>query len=300
VNFFKKLSQGLTRTKEQLTQKLGGLIAAWKGPDPAFFEDMEEALITSDIGVAATQRLLERIKREKCPDGAALKQCLKDGIREILEKGTGNGHRAVELPPEVILVIGVNGTGKTTTIGKLASLFRREGRKVLIAAGDTFRAAAIEQLEIWGERSGAELIKHKSGADPSAVVFDALSAAKARGADLLLVDTAGRLHTKVNLMEELRKVHRILGREHPGSPHQVLLVLDATNGQNAMTQARLFHQEIGVTGIVLTKLDGTAKGGILVGIAEELQIPIRWIGVGEGIEDLQPFDAREFVEALIE
>jgi fused signal recognition particle receptor len=309
MNFFKKLSQGLARTKDQWTRKMEGLIASWKGPDPAHLEEMEEALITSDVGVAATRRLMERIKKEKCRDGSELKQCLKNGILEVLEKGNPALTPSLALPlqegggdggsPTVILVIGVNGTGKTTTIGKLASQLGKTGKKVILAAGDTFRAAAAEQLEIWGKRSGSEVIKHQSGADPSAVVFDALAAAKARGTDVLIVDTAGRLHTKVNLMEELKKIYRILGREHPGSPHEVLLVLDATSGQNALSQARLFHKEIGITGIVLTKLDGTAKGGILLSIVEELQIPVKWIGVGEAVDDLQEFSARDFVDALV-
>jgi len=202
--------------------------------------------------------------------------------------------------PAVIVIIGVNGTGKTTTIGKLSEKLRREGRSVMIAAADTFRAAAAEQLVIWGERSRASVVRHSDGADPAAVVFDALVSARAKGADVLIVDTAGRLHTKVNLMEELKKIRRILEREHPGSPHEVLLVLDATTGQNALSQARLFNKDIGVSGIVLTKLDGTAKGGIILSITEDLRIPVKMIGVGEGIEDLKDFDAREFVDALFE
>ena len=202
--------------------------------------------------------------------------------------------------PAVIVIIGVNGTGKTTTIGKLSEKLRREGRSVMIAAADTFRAAAAEQLVIWGERSRASVIRHSDGADPAAVVYDALVSARAKGADVLIVDTAGRLHTKVNLMEELKKIRRILEREHPGSPHEVLLVLDATTGQNALSQARLFNKDIGVTGIVLTKLDGTAKGGIILSITEDLRIPVKMIGVGEGLEDLKDFDAREFVDALFE
>ncbi|MBI5197828.1 MAG: signal recognition particle-docking protein FtsY [Nitrospirae bacterium] len=300
MNFLKKLSQGLSRTKEQLTRKIEDLVVSWKGPDPSLMEQMEEILITADIGVSATEKLLDRIRSERCRDGEAVKRCLREGLLSILTKGEGTQPSRREGPlPQVILVIGVNGSGKTTTIGKLAAQFQKEGKKVVLAAGDTFRAAAIEQLEIWGQRSGADVIKHKSGSDPSAVVFDALASAKARGADVLIVDTAGRLHTKVNLMEELKKVTRILAREHPGSPHEVLLVLDATSGQNALSQARIFYREIGITGIILTKLDGTAKGGIIVSIVEELKIPVARIGVGEGVDDLQPFNAREFVEALL-
>src|SRR3989304_2407559 len=300
MNFFTRLGNKLTRTKDKLIGDIDALLSRWKKADPALFDELEEILIASDMGMTVAERLIEKIKREKITDPLAVKEAIKEGMLAILteHQGTLNRQEAGDARPAVVVIGGVNGTGKTTTIGKISERLRREGKKVIIAAADTFRAAAIDQLNGWGERSGAAVIRHADGADPAAVVFDALSAAKARGADVLIVDTAGRLHTKVNLMEELKKIRRVLERGHPGSPHEVLLVLDATAGQNSLVQARFFNKDIGITGIVLTKLDGTAKGGIIFGIMEELKIPVKMIGVGEGIEDLKDFNAREFVDAL--
>ena len=299
MNFFTKLSNKLIRTKDKLVGNIDSLLTRWKKSDPILLEELEEILISSDTGAIVAERLIEKVKKARGSEPEDVKNALKEEMLNILTEHEG----ALKLPdarPAVVLIIGVNGTGKTTTIGKLSDKLRGEGKKVIIAAADTFRAAAIEQLTIWGERSGAAVIRHSSGADPAAVVFDALAASKARGVDVLIVDTAGRLHTKINLMEELKKIRRILEREHPGSPHEVLLVLDATAGQNSLVQARIFSKDIGITGIVLTKLDGTAKGGIILSISEELRIPIKMIGVGEGIEDLRDFNAREFVDALFE
>jgi len=299
MNFFTKLSNKLIRTKDKLVGNIDSLLTRWKKADPILLEELEEILISSDTGAIVAERLIEKVKKARGSEPEDVKDALKEEMLNILTEHEG----ALKLPdarPAVVLIIGVNGTGKTTTIGKLSDKLRGEGKKVIIAAADTFRAAAIEQLTIWGERSGAAVIRHSSGADPAAVVFDALAASKARGVDVLIVDTAGRLHTKINLMEELKKIRRILEREHPGSPHEVLLVLDATAGQNSLVQARIFSKDIGITGIVLTKLDGTAKGGIILSISEELRIPIKMIGVGEGIEDLRDFNAREFVDALFE
>jgi len=295
--FFSRLSDRLSKTKERLLGNIEDLFSRWKKVDPQVLEELEEILITSDMGVAISERLIEKVKSSRASTIEDIRHILKEEIYQILKSHEGK----LNIPdahPAVILVVGVNGTGKTTTIGKLSERFRQEGKRVILAAADTFRAAAIEQLVIWGERSGAYVVHHHSGADPAAVVFDALAAAKAREGDILIVDTAGRLHTKVNLMEELKKIKRVLGREHPGSPHEVLLVLDATTGQNALVQAKMFGEHIGVTGIALTKLDGTAKGGIILPIAEETGIPIKLIGVGERVEDLRDFDAREFVDAL--
>ena len=302
MNFFTKLGNKLTRTKAKLIGDIDVLLSRWKKADPALFEELEEILISADMGMTVAERLIEKIKREKITEPQAIKEAIKGGMLAILmeHQGTLNLPGASDARPAVVVIVGVNGTGKTTTIGKMSERLRREGKKVIIAAADTFRAAAIDQLNIWGERSGAAVIRHADGADPAAVVFDALSAAKARGADVLIVDTAGRLHTKVNLMEELKKIRRVLERGHPGSPHEVLLVLDATAGQNSLVQTRIFSKDIGITGIVLTKLDGTAKGGIIFAITEELKVPVKMIGVGEGIEDLKDFNAREFVEALFD
>ena len=299
MNFFTKLSNKLIHTKDKLVGNIDSLLTRWKKADPILLEELEEILISSDTGAIVAERLIEKVKKARGSEPEDVKDALKEEMLNILTEHEG----ALKLPdarPAVVLIIGVNGTGKTTTIGKLSDKLRGEGKKVIIAAADTFRAAAIEQLTIWGERSGAAVIRHSNGADPAAVVFDALAASKTRGVDVLIVDTAGRLHTKINLMEELKKIRRILEREHPGSPHEVLLVLDATAGQNSLVQARIFSKDIGITGIVLTKLDGTAKGGIILSISEELRIPIKMIGVGEGIEDLRDFNAREFVDALFE
>lgn len=303
MNFFSKiadkLSNKLSRTRDKLVGTIDTLLSGFKKVDPELLNELEEVLIAADLGTAVAGKLIEKVRKDKINDPDAVRNSLKEGMLSILTQDEGSLNLP-EAGPAVIVIIGVNGTGKTTTIGKLSEKLRREGRKVIIAAADTFRAAAIEQIAIWGERSGAEVIRHSDGADPGAVVYDALASARAKGADVLIVDTAGRLHTKINLMEELKKIRRILEREHPGSPHEVLLVLDATTGQNALAQARLFNKDIGVTGIVLTKMDGTAKGGIILSIAEELKIPVKMIGVGEGIDDLKDFNAREFIEAMFE
>ncbi|MCX5852934.1 MAG: signal recognition particle-docking protein FtsY [Deltaproteobacteria bacterium] len=300
--FFQRLKQGLAKTRKSFVQNIEQLFTG-KAISPETFDDLEEILIGADLGPAFTQELIEemkgRAKRHELAVADTLKQLLKDSMNKILQ--------ACEVPLIIpkdqvftIMVVGVNGTGKTTTIGKLASYYKSQGRSVLIAAADTFRAAAIEQLEIWSRRVDVPIIKQKMGADPSAVVFDAIRSAKARETNVVIIDTAGRLHTKTNLMEELKKVRRIMGRELPGAPHETLLVLDATTGQNALVQAKIFNREIGVTGLALTKLDGTSKGGIIVRIAKEFQIPIRYIGVGEHLDDLKPFISREFVDALFE
>ncbi len=300
--FFERMRQAVTRTRDSFSTSIASVVALTREVDEASLEDLELALLQCDIGAVTTDeiigRLRERSLRQGIADGAELKRALKDEIRRILDSVT----TPVQLPasgPEVIMMVGVNGTGKTTTSGKLSALFRREGRSVLLCAADTFRAAAIEQLEVWSQRSGVELIKTKQGGDPSAALFDALAAAKARGTDVVLVDTAGRLHTKTDLMKELDKMRRTSERQVPGSPHQTLLVIDATTGQNGMQQAKLFTEAAKVTGIVLTKLDGTAKGGIVVAIAREMGLPVRYAGVGEKIEDILPFDSRAFVDALV-
>ncbi|RPI78905.1 MAG: signal recognition particle-docking protein FtsY [Desulfobacteraceae bacterium] len=299
---FDRLKQGLAKTRSGLTSRLDKLVFGQKEIQVDLLDELEEILFTSDLGVAATQELIETVKegisRKELDNPEKLKTALKEQILKFLT--VPEPVRALPQPgePLVILVIGVNGVGKTTTIGKIGYHFKQAGKKVLLVAGDTFRAAAVEQLSIWGSRIGAEVIKQKEGSDPSAVVHDGLSAAQARGADVVLIDTAGRLHTKVNLMEELQKVKRVADKKMPGAPHQVWLVLDATTGQNAIAQAEMFHQALGVTDIVLAKLDGTAKGGIVIGIAHQLQLPIRYIGIGESMEDLRPFDAEEFVAAI--
>ncbi len=300
LNIIHSIRDGLEKTRKNLSDRIGTLVLGEK-IDDAFLDELEEALIASDVGMKTASLVLadlkERFKRNELSSTDQVRERLKQVLFEILAERPA----ALSLTgaPSVILVVGVNGTGKTTTIGKLAHRLRGEGKKVMLAAADTFRAAAAEQLTIWGERNGVPVVKHKEGADPGAVAFDALAAAKARGMDVLIVDTAGRLHTKSNLMEELKKVQRIIARELPGAPHETLFVLDATTGQNAFVQAKTFHQEIGVTGIVLTKLDGTPKGGIVFAINKELGLPVKFIGIGEGIEDLKDFDPREFVEALL-
>ncbi len=298
---FARLKRGLTKTRQILTTDIEDLFSGKTQLDDDMLEEIEELLITSDIGVQTTMRLVEAIskKASKIDSSQKLKETLKQEILDLVTTKSATDPQASEVEkPHVIMVIGVNGVGKTTTIGKLAAKKVQEGQKVMIAAADTFRAAAIDQLAVWAERAGADIIKHKENADPAAVVFDGMQAAKARGVDTLFVDTAGRLHTKVNLMEELKKIHRTISKQTQTAPHEILLVLDATTGQNAISQAKLFHESIGITGLVLTKLDGTAKGGIVVSICRELQLPLHYIGVGEAMEDLQPFDARQFVNAL--
>ncbi len=299
--FFSRLKKSLTKTRQNITEKVEKLIKSSRRIDEEFFEELEEILIQADVGVSTAVELVENLRRSvkqrKLTEASEVKELIKEEVASIM-KGSDAPLNQASQGPTVIMVVGVNGVGKTTTIGKLAYRFKREGKKVIIAAGDTFRAAAIDQLQIWAERVGADFIKHQEGADPGAVVFDAVNAAQARKADVLIVDTAGRLHTKTNLMEEIAKVKRVIQRTYPEAPHEVLLVLDATTGQNAISQANLFKQATGVTGIVLTKLDGTAKGGIVIAIAKELDIPVKLVGIGEGPEDLRDFSAREFAEAL--
>ena len=301
--FFERLKNGLSKTHANLIGRIDSLVLGKKQIDADTLEGLEEILITADVGVYTAVELIKtlelRLKRNELNDGEALKRALKEEILARLSWHSASLDISSAYP-YVILVIGVNGVGKTTTIGKLASRFNAQGKRVLLAAGDTFRAAAAEQLEIWGERAGAQIIRHKEGADPSAVVFDACRAALARKCDILIVDTAGRLHTKVNLMEEMKKIRRILGREIPGAPHETLLILDAATGQNAISQTKLFKESAKVTGIVMTKLDGTAKGGIVVAVSNEFKIPVRFIGVGEGVDDLREFDPAQFVEALFQ
>ncbi len=299
--FFERLKKGLSKTHESFIGRIDALLLGKKQIDADTLEDLEEILISADIGVAASSELIgileQRLKRNELKDGETLKKALKEEISVRLgEKPASLNMDAVS--PFVIMVIGVNGVGKTTTIGKLAWQFASAGKKVLLVAGDTFRAAAAEQLEIWGQKSGVEVVRHKEGSDPSAVVFDGCKAAVARNKDVVIVDTAGRLHTKTNLMEELKKMRRIMGRELPGAPHETMLILDASTGQNAISQARIFKDAADVTGLIVTKLDGTAKGGVIVAICNELKIPVRYIGVGEGVEDLREFDPQQFVEAI--
>ena len=300
---FERMRQAVTRTRDSLGERIDSVLAMTRAVDESALEDLEMSLIASDIGVTTSAEiagnLREHAKRQQIRDGAELKALLKEQLRAILDENAQPA-AAVSTPPEVILMVGVNGTGKTTTSGKLAALYRAQGKTALLCAADTFRAAAIEQLEIWSERSGVEMIRTKQGGDPSAVLFDALQAAKTRQIDVVIVDTAGRLHTKTGLMAELDKMRRTAQRIIPDAPHEVLLVLDATTGQNGLQQARLFTESAGVTGIVLTKLDGTAKGGIAVAIAREMKLPVRFAGVGEALEDLLPFDSAAFVNSLLE
>ena len=300
-SIFDRMKQAVSRTRENLEQRIEGVIALTREVDEATLEELEQSLIASDLGVTTTEEILttlrDHAKRQRIRDGAELRQLLKTEIKAILDK-QDRPIRAVS-GPQIILLVGVNGTGKTTTAGKLAAVYRSQGKSVLLCAADTFRAAAIEQLEVWSQRSGVELIKSKQGGDPTAVLFDAVQIAKKRNFDVVIVDTAGRLHTKGGLMAELDKMRRITQRLIVDAPHEVLLVMDATTGQNGLQQARLFTESAGVTGIVLTKLDGTAKGGIAVAIARELNLPVRYVGVGEKIEDLLPFDSEAFAESLL-
>lgn len=300
-NLLDRLKAGIQKTRSGLVDRIEDVISGKKEIDAELLEELEYTLITADIGVRTTEDILERIRqqvdRKSTSDAGEIKNLIREQLLEVL-RASENPIRVVTTPPAVVMVVGVNGAGKTTTIGKLAHRFLAEGRKVLLCAADTFRAAAIEQLEIWAQRANVDLIRQKTGADPSAVVFDALQAAKARGVDYVIVDTAGRLHTKENLMAELEKMRRTCQRVVPGSPHEVWLVLDATTGQNGLEQARKFTESAGVTGIILTKLDGTAKGGVVVAIARELNLPIRFVGVGEKIVDLLPFEPENFVESL--
>ena len=303
-SFFQRLKQGLSKSRESLYQNIGSIFdnRRW---DDASLDAMEESLIAADVGVKASQKLMDELRRLWPANEVDAEQdmatYLQTALIQMLRTPVPNQKTTpVSTRPWVILFLGVNGVGKTTTIGKLAAQCRSAGKKVLIVAGDTFRAAAIEQLDIWGQRAGVDVVKHRPGADPSAVVFDGMQAAKSRGTDILLIDTAGRLHTKAHLIEELKKIRRVITREQPDAPHETLLVLDATTGQNGLQQARVFKEATEITGIVLTKLDGTAKGGVIISIQEELGVPVKYIGVGEDVEDLQPFDAKQFVQALFE
>jgi fused signal recognition particle receptor len=302
MGWLDRLGQGLAKTREALRSSFDRLIGI--GPDPATLEELEAALLSGDLGVRVVDRVLGQVQAES-RSGASfggLRAAVHRTLKEILVAVQGSPvERSLEQvpPPFVILMIGVNGVGKTTSLAKLAQRLSQSGKTTLLVAGDTFRAAAIDQLQVWADRLGLPLIRHRPGSDPAAVAHDGITAAKARGVDVVLIDTAGRLHTKSNLMEELRKVKRVVAQALPGAPHEVLLVLDATVGQNALAQARQFHEAVGVTGLVITKLDGTARGGILIAIAEELKIPVRLIGVGESVEDLQDFDADAFVEAIL-
>ncbi len=303
-SFFQRLKDGLTKSRETWVQKIGSIFQnrEW---DEQSLEEMEENLLSADVGVKATQKLMETL-RGLTPSGSEdlardMSSQLQQAMVKLLQDSAAAPRlEALSVRPWVVLFLGVNGVGKTTTIGKLAAQYKADGKKVLLVAGDTFRAAAVEQLEAWGRRAGVELIKHRAGADPSAVVYDGMQAAKSRGMDVLLIDTAGRLHTKVHLLEELKKIRRVIAREQPGAPHETLLVLDATTGQNGLQQAKIFKEATEIDGIVLTKLDGTAKGGVIISIQEELGVSVRYIGVGEDVEDLQPFEAERFVEALFE
>lgn len=300
AGFFTKLKEGLTKTRDQFVTKVEEILTGRRKIDEDLYEELEEVLIRADVGVTTSldlvQRLRQEVKKRKLSEAQELREVLKEEIAELL--GEEVPLQFAEEGPTVLLVVGVNGVGKTTTIGKLAHYFKDEGKKVILAAGDTFRAAAIDQLEIWGKRAAVDVVKQREGADPAAVAYDAVQYAKTRGVDLVIMDTAGRLHNKVNLMEELKKVKRVIEREIPGAPHEVLLVLDATTGQNALQQAKVFQEAAGVTGIVLTKLDGTAKGGVVLGIQGEVKIPVKWVGVGEGMEDLRPFIPQDFASAL--
>jgi fused signal recognition particle receptor len=301
TSFFERLKKGLSKTREILSTDIDELFTGKKGIDDSLLEELEELLITSDIGVQLSMELIQRIskKSSKISDANQLKNALKEEMLSLLNLQTAKqAPETASAKPLVIMVIGVNGVGKTTTIGKLAAKFNSEGKKVLIAATDTFRAAAIEQLVIWAGRAGAQIVKHKDNADPASVAYDSIEAAIARDIDIVLVDTAGRIHTKVNLMEELKKIKRTISKKLAGAPHEILLVLDATTGQNALSQAELFDNALGVTGIALTKLDGTAKGGIVVSICNTLKIQLKYIGIGEKIDDLQDFNSKEFVDAL--
>jgi fused signal recognition particle receptor len=301
-SFLDRMKEAVTRTRENLAERIEEAVSFSKEIDRNTLDDLEATLIGADLGTTTTHEVLEKLRekadRKQIKDVDELKRLLKEELLAILAAANSSPVQKVDGTPEVILVVGVNGTGKTTTIGKLAQVFRSQGKNVLLCAADTFRAAAIEQLEVWGQRTGTEVIKTKAGGDPAAVLFDALQAASARKTDYVVVDTAGRLHTKSNLMLELEKMRRTAQRIIPGAPHEILLVMDATTGQNGLQQAKLFTEAAGVTGIVLTKLDGTAKGGVVVAICREMGLPVRYVGVGEKAGDLLPFDPKEFVDSL--
>lgn len=301
MGFFNRLKESLSKTRHSFIEKIDQVVTGRKGIDEDLYEELEEVLIQADVGVNTAMMLVERVRKGVKARNVQEASRLKDIFQEELAYLMGEKTTPIKLSedgPTVIMVVGVNGVGKTTTIGKMAHNYKEQGKKVMLAAGDTFRAAAIDQLEIWAERVGVELIKHQEGSDPGAVAYDAVHAARSRKADILLIDTAGRLHNKSNLMEELRKVHKITSREMPGAPHEVLLVLDATTGQNALSQVKVFSEAVNVTGIALTKLDGTAKGGVVTSIVTEMAIPVKLIGIGERMDDLRPFNPKDFIDAL--
>lgn len=301
MGFFDKLKQGLTKTKESINDKINNVFSNFRKVDEDLLEELEEALIMSDIGIETSTRIIEnlrqRIKKEKVEDAEQVKELLREEIEKILE--TTENSLKLETKPSVILVIGVNGVGKTTSIGKMAARLAKDGKKIVVAAADTFRAAAVEQLEIWTKRAGAEIVKREEGVDPASVVYEAISRTKQSNADILIIDTAGRLHNKKYLMDELNKIQKVVNKEMPEASKEVLLVIDATTGQNAISQVKAFKEQADITGIVLTKLDGTAKGGAVVGIVQENNIPVKFIGVGEQIDDMEIFNAKDFVKAII-
>lgn len=302
LGFLEKLKSGLSKTRKDMSSKIEDVLSIYKKVDDELFDDLEDILISADIGVNSTIKIIDRlkirIKEERVTDSSEVKNLLKIEIKNIMQESVSNNEFSLEPHPSVVLIVGVNGVGKTTTIGKLAYAFKTNGKKVLIAAGDTFRAAAIEQLNEWSNRADVDMISHSEGADPAAVIFDGIQAAKARKTDILICDTAGRLHNKTNLMNELNKIFRIVDREYSDATKEVLLVLDATTGQNAINQAKVFKEVANITGVILTKLDGTAKGGVAIALQTELNLPIKVIGVGEGIEDIQPFDVDSFIDAI--
>ena len=301
MGLFSKIGQGLKKTRDAMMNSMNSMLRGFTRIDAELFEELEEILVMGDVGTATASRICEQlrqtVKERGITDPMAIRELLQETVANMLE---GGQELTLGTKPSVILVIGVNGVGKTTTIGKMAARLKADGNKVILGAADTFRAAAIEQLEIWADRAGVDIVKHAQGADPAAVVFDTVSAAKARGADVVICDTAGRLHNKKNLMDELAKIGRVIDRELPNADKEILLVVDATTGQNAVNQARQFKEAAGITGIVLTKLDGTARGGVVLAIREDLQVPVKFIGVGEGIDDLQPFDPNQFAQGLFE
>lgn len=301
MGFFDKLKQGLSKTKESINEKINDVFSNFRKVDEDFLEELEEALIMSDIGIETSTKIIDslrnRIKKEKIEDEEQVKQALREEIEKILE--ISDNSLKLETKPSVILVIGVNGVGKTTSIGKMAARLSRDGKKVVVAAADTFRAAAVEQLEIWTKRAGAEIVKREEGVDPASVVFDAISKTRELGADVLICDTAGRLHNKKYLMDELNKIQKVINKEMPDASKEVLLVIDAGTGQNAISQVKAFKEQADITGIVLTKLDGTAKGGAIIGIVEENKIPVKFIGVGEQIDDMEIFNSKDFAKAII-
>jgi len=302
MGFFDKIKSGLAKTRDQFAERTNDIVKIFKKIDDAVFEELEELLIMSDVGFDTSGEIIERLRQkaheDKIKDAGELVPALKEIISDIMTEG--NDELELKTTPSVILVIGVNGVGKTTSIAKMASYYKSQGKNVILAAADTFRAAAIEQLEVWADRVGVDLIKQKEGSDPASVVYDAIAATKARNKDILICDTAGRLHNKKNLMDELAKINKIIDRELPDAQKECMLVLDATTGQNALSQAKSFAEAADITGIVLTKLDGTAKGGIVIAIKQEQDIPVRFIGVGEGVDDLQPFVAQDFVDAMFD